>query len=126
MTKRETTDLALIIIIIIIIIFLFGIFVKTKPFQHEIIERSFVCFGYCNIAMLRYLIPRRFVRMHFRSRERNDHVVNVSFPGTKLPSNIRSHKLSSLTTVALLVRRPTQYSMHYYELFNYDYRVRLK
>jgi len=50
----------------------------------------------------------------------------LSFPGTKLPSNIRSHKLSSLTTVALLVLRPTQYSMHYYELFNYDYRVRLK
>jgi len=40
-----------------------------------------------------------------------------SFPGTKLPSNIRSHKLSS-TTVALLGRRSTRYSIHHYELFN--------
>ena len=37
-----------------------------------------------------------------------------------LPSNIRSHELSSPTTIA------TRYSMHHYELFNYDYRVRLK
>jgi len=35
--------------------------------------------------------------------------VDVSFPGTKLPSNICSHKLSSPTTVALLGRRPTRY-----------------
>jgi len=31
----------------------------------------------------------------------------LSFPGTKLPSNIRSRELSSPTTVALLRRRPT-------------------
>jgi len=45
----------------------------------------------------------------------------VSFPGSKLPSNFRSHELSSPTTVALLGRKPTRYSMHHYELFNYDY-----
>ena len=48
--------------------------------------------------------------MHFRYRERNDYIVDVSFPGTKLPSNIRSHELSSPTTVALLGSRPTRYS----------------
>jgi len=37
--------------------------------------------------------------------------VDVSFPGTKLHSNICSHKLSSPTTVTLLGRRPTQYSI---------------
>ena len=50
------------------------------------------------------------------------------FPGTKMWTirsgnetayNIRSHELSSPTTVALLGRRPTRYSMHHYELFNY-------
>ena len=46
--------------------------------------------------------------------------VDVSFPEKKLPSNICFHELSSPTTVA------TRYSMHHYELFNYDYRVRLK
>ena len=30
-------------------------------------------------------VPGRFVLMHFRSRERNDHIVDVTFPGTKLP-----------------------------------------
>ena len=44
--------------------------------------------------------------------------VDVSFSGMKLPSNICSHKLSSPTTVPLLRRRPTRYSMHHYELFN--------
>ena len=52
--------------------------------------------------------------------------MDVSFLRTKLLSNIRSHELSSPTTVALLGRKPTRYSMHHYELFNYDYRVRLK
>ena len=42
----------------------------------------------------------------------------LSFPGTKLPSNIRSRELSSRTTVAVLGRKPTRYSMHHYELFN--------
>jgi len=55
-------------------------------------------------------VPGRFVPTHFRSRERNDHIVDVSFPGTKLPSNVRSHELSSPTTVALLGSRPTRYS----------------
>ena len=39
----------------------------------------------------------------------------VSFPGTKLPNNIRSHELSSPTTVALLGRMGllgSRYSMH--------------
>jgi len=71
-------------------------------------------------------VPGRFVPMQFRSRERNDHIVDVSFSATKLPSNFRSHELSSPTTVALLGRKPTRYSMHHCELFNYDYRVRLK
>ena len=56
------------------------------------------------------LVGGRFVPMHFRSRERNDHIVDVSFPGTKVPSNIRSHELSSPTTVALLGSRPTRYT----------------
>jgi len=73
--------------------------------------------------------------MQFRSRERNDHTVNIGsrerkcgrfVTGTKLPSNIRFHELSSPTAVALLGRRLTRYSIHHYELFNYDYRVRLK
>ena len=55
-------------------------------------------------------VPGRFVPMHFRSQERNDHIVDVSFSGTKLPSNVRSHELSTPTTVALLGSRPTRYS----------------
>ena len=53
-----------------------------------------------NKKWLPFAVPGRFVRMHFRSRERNDHTMNVSFPGTKLPSNICCHDLSSPTTVA--------------------------
>jgi len=80
------------------------------------------------------MVPGRFVPMHFRSRERIDHTVNVRSRQrkcgrfvleTKLPSNIRSRELSSPTTVALLRSRPTGYSIHHYELFNYDYRVGL-
>jgi len=41
----------------------------------------------------------------------------ISFPGTKLPSNIRSRELSSPTTVALMGRRSTRYSVNH-ELFN--------
>ena len=57
------------------------------------------------------MVPGRFVPMHFRTRERIDHTVNVRsrqlkcgrfVPETKLPSNIRSRELSSPTTVALL------------------------
>jgi len=63
----------------------------------------------------------RFVPMHFRSRERNDHICGRFVPGNDTAhSNICSHELSYPTTVA------TRYSMHHYELFNYDYRVRLK
>ena len=55
---------------------------------------------------------------------RSHETSTLSFPGTKLPSNIRSHELSSPTTVALLGRMGllgSRYSMHHYELFNYDY-----
>ena len=48
----------------------------------------------------------------------------LSFPGTKLPSNIRSRELSSPTTVALLRRRPTPCTIM--SFFNKDYRVHLK
>ena len=72
--------------------------------------------------MIPNMVPGRFVPMHFRSRERNYHIVGVSFPGTKEHKrNICSHKLSS--PVALLRRRPTRHSMHHYELFNYDSRT---
>jgi len=50
-------------------------------------------------------VPGRFVPMHFRSPERNDHTVNVRSRERNClvgGPNIRSHELSSPTTVALL------------------------
>ena len=48
----------------------------------------------------------------FRSRERNCLVTFV----------LTNWRLLQLSAVAVLGRRPTRYSMHHYELFNYDYR----
>jgi len=67
----------------------------------------------CNIN--RKMVPGRFVPTHSCSRERNCLV-------TFVPMNCRL----LYNSVARLGRKPTRYSMHHYELFNYDYRVRLK
>jgi len=66
--------------------------------------------------------------MHFRSRERNDHIVYV-----------RSRERNCLVTFVLMNCRLLQLSLYWggekaysvvrvfhYELFNNDYRVRLK
>jgi len=55
----------------------------------------------CCINLKHLQVPGRFVPMHFRSRERNDHIVDVSFPGTKVWT-FRSRERNCLVTFVLM------------------------